>query len=116
MKFTVAVHKTAQSAHVHVAGDLDYGTSDLLIDTVSELPAGQPGLQDLHLDFADLKFCDSAGLSALVRIHRLTSAEGIGLHLDQRPAHLDRILHITGLLDFLTTPAAAQESDESDIG
>ena len=101
---------------VHVAGDLDYGTSDLLIDTVSELPAGQPGLQDLHLDFADLEFCDSAGLSALVRIHRLTSAEGIGLHLDQRPAHLDRILHITGLLDFLTTPAAAQESDESDIG
>lgn len=115
MKFTVAVHKTAQSARVHVAGDLDYGTSDLLIDTVSELPAGQPGLQDLHLDFADLEFCDSAGLSALVRIHRLTSAEGIGLHLE-RPAHLDRILHITGLLDFLTTPAAAQESDESDIG
>lgn len=116
MKFTVAVHKTTRSARVNIAGDLDYGTAGLLVETVSDLPAGQPGLQDLHLDFAGLEFCDSAGLSALVRIHRIASAEGIGLHLDQRPAHLERILHITGLLEFLTTPAAAQEPDESGIG
>lgn len=116
MKFTVVVHKTNQSARVHVAGDLDYGTAGLLVDTVSAVPADQPGLQHLHLDFSELEFCDSAGLSALVRIHRLACAGGIVLHLDHRPTYLDRVLHITGLLDFLTTPAAAQQPDESGIG
>lgn len=116
MKLTLAVHRTAQSARVRVAGDLDYGSSGLLLETVRELLRAPSALQDLHLDFTDLAFCDSAGLSSLVLIHRQTAAAGVHLHLDQRPAQLQRILDVTGLLEFLTAPPAGRQADESDIG
>ncbi|MBV5242231.1 STAS domain-containing protein [Mycolicibacterium sp. PAM1] len=115
MKLTLALHTTGRSTSVRVAGDLDYGTTRLLVDTVSDLLTGGKVPEELHLDFSDLAFCDSAGLSGLVMMHRRTSAAGVRLHLDDRPAQLERILTITGLLDFLTaTPAEA--SDESVIG
>lgn len=116
MKLTLRVHITDQSARIHVAGDLDYGSTGLLLDNVSELLAEPAGWQDLHLDFAELAFCDSAGLSTLVVIHRRVTAAGLRLHLDQRPAQLERILRVTGLLEFLTTRPASLSSDESDIG
>lgn len=116
MKLTLAVHRTAQSARVRVAGDLDYGSSGLLLETVRDLLRAPSALQDLHLDFTDLAFCDSAGLSSLVLIHRQTAAAGVHLHLDQRPAQLQRILDVTGLLEFLTAPPAGRQADESDIG
>lgn len=114
MKLTLSLHTTARSTSVRIAGDLDYGTTRLLVDTVSDLLTGDKIPEDLHLDFSDLAFCDSAGLSGLVMIHRRTCAAGVRLHLDDRPAQLERILTITGLLDFLTT-APAQASDESVI-
>ncbi|WNG87470.1 STAS domain-containing protein [Mycobacterium sp. ITM-2016-00317] len=116
MKLTLAVHRTAQSARIRVAGDLDYGSSGLLLETVHDLLRAPSALQDLHLDFTDLAFCDSAGLSSLVLIHRQTAAAGAHLHLDQRPAQLQRILDVTGLLEFLTAPPAGRQADESDIG
>ncbi|WP_370500140.1 STAS domain-containing protein [Mycolicibacterium sp. jd] len=116
MKLILTVHITGRSARVHVAGDLDYGSTGLLLETVSELLVDPSGWQDLHLDFTDLAFCDSAGLSSLVVIHRRTTAAGIRLHLDHRPAQLERILRVTGLLEFLTTRPASLDSDESDIG
>ncbi|ORB30995.1 STAS domain-containing protein [Mycolicibacterium parafortuitum] len=115
MKLTLAVHNTAHSTRIRVSGDLDYGTTSLLVDTVGELLTERSGLQDLHLDFTELAFCDSAGLSGLVMIHRRTSAAGLRLHLDERPAQLERVLTITGLLDFFTA-AALTADDESDIG
>ncbi|MGP4056742.1 STAS domain-containing protein [Mycobacterium sp. 4D054] len=116
MKLTLTVHTADQAARVRIAGDLDYGSTPLLLDTVSEVLRRASGLTDLHLDFTDLAFCDSAGLSSLVLIYRRTATAGLHLHLDQRPAQLERILDITGLLNFLTTPAAQQEPGESDIG
>ena len=116
MKLTLAVHRTAQSARVRVAGDLDYGSSRLLLETVRDLLRASSPLHDLHLDFTELAFCDSAGLSSLVLIHRQTAAAGVHLHLDERPAQLQRVLDVTGLLEFLTTRPSAQQPDESDIG
>lgn len=114
MKLTLALHTTARSTRVRITGDLDYGSTRLLIDTVSDLLTGDKVPEELHLDFSELAFCDSAGLSGLVVIHRRTCAAGVRLHLDDRPAQLERILTITGLLDFLTA-APARQSDESVI-
>lgn len=116
MKLTLTVHTSDRSARVRVAGDLDFGSTGLLLDTVSDLLNEPSALQDLHLDFTDLAFCDSAGLSGLVLIHRRTTAAGVDLHLDDRPAQLERILDITGLLEFLTTRPAARRPDESGLG
>ncbi|TFV54893.1 anti-sigma factor antagonist [Mycobacterium sp. PS03-16] len=106
MKLTVTTDKTARSAGVHIAGDLDFLSTGEFVDAVCTLVSDQPGLCHLRLDFAALTFCDSAGLSGLIDIHRHAAAAGVQLHLDRRPAHLDRVLDITGILDHLTTPPA----------
>lgn len=78
------------------------------------------------MDCADLAFCDSVGLSGLLLIERRTSGAGIDLHLDNRPTYFERILDITGILEYLTRRSAtaadapsdeAKETrDETDIG
>jgi anti-anti-sigma factor len=95
---------TARSASVRVVGDLDYATTGDFVDAVCELLAQQPTFVNLHLDFSELSYCDSAGLSGLLLIHGRASGAGIRLHLDHRPPFLDRILDITGMLEYLTTP------------
>jgi hypothetical protein len=56
-------------------------------------------------------------LSALLAVHRRTSAAGARLHLDNRPLHLERILQITGVLDHLTaTPAPQADAHDETVG
>lgn len=109
MKFTLTTDPMARSAGVHVAGDLDFQTTGELVDAVCALVSDRPGLAHLRLDFAELTFCDSAGLSGLLDIHRHAAASGVQVHLDRRPAHLDRILDITGILEHLTARPAVDD-------
>ncbi|MGE2735836.1 STAS domain-containing protein [Mycolicibacterium vaccae] len=115
MNLTVTVTSTAPDAHVRVAGDLAYGSTAHLLDTIDRLCDASARLSGLHLDLTDLTFCDSAGLSALLLVRRRAGAAGIPLHLDRRPPHLERILDITGLREYLTT-VAAKSPDETEIG
>lgn len=118
MKLTLKPHVTFSSAHIHVAGDLDYGTAARLVDAVAQLISADSGVQDLHLDFTELAFSDSTGLSALLRIHQEVTRAGVVLHLDNRPPQLERLLEITGLTEHLT-PGPATDSgqpDETEIG
>jgi anti-anti-sigma factor len=113
MKLTLSIHTTAGSARVCVAGDLVYGSTDELVETVSRVLTERPGVPHLYLDFIDLAFCDSAGLSALLLVHRKTSASGTQLHLAHRPPQLDRLLDITGLLDYLTSCPDVESAGET---
>ncbi|UXA17984.1 STAS domain-containing protein [Mycobacterium sp. SMC-4] len=116
---TVTIASAPPATCVHVCGDLAYGSTAILVDAVAALCTPGAGVEQLHLDFTELTFCDSAGLSALLLIHRQTCDAGIPLHLDHRPAHLQRVLEITGLLDHLTTSAVqtpANDPDETEIG
>lgn len=102
-----------RSASMRLTGDLDYESIDELVDTASQLLAEQGDLVDLHLDFSELTFLDSAALSGLLLIHRRTSHSGVELHLDHRPPFLDRVLEVTGLFEHFTTSdsdAAAADS------
>ncbi|MGV0851864.1 STAS domain-containing protein [Mycolicibacterium phlei] len=98
------------TARIHVAGNLEYGHSAALVDAVAAVL--RPGVQAVRLDLTDLAFCDSVGLSALLKVHRLTASAGARLHLDNRPTHLDRVLELTGLLEYLT----AATPEQSEIG
>ena len=97
MNFSVTITKTGRSACVRVTGDLDYETADKVVEAASQLLALQVDLIDLHLDFSGLTFLDSAALSGLLLLHRRTTQSGVRLHLDHRPAFLDRVLQVTGL-------------------
>lgn len=96
---------TVDSLRIEVHGDLDYDSAGLLLTEVTAQLAARPALMDLHLHCARLGTVDSTGLSVLLMIGRRTSAAGVRLHLDARPAKLDRLLRLTGTLDHLTAPA-----------
>jgi anti-anti-sigma factor len=97
MNFSVVITNTGRSACVRVDGDLDYETADDVVEAASQLLAQQSGLVELHLDFTGLTFLDSAALSGLLLLHRRTTQSGVQLHLDHRPAFLDRVLQVTGI-------------------
>jgi anti-anti-sigma factor len=97
MTLCVTITKTRRSAYVQVSGDLDYETADEVVEAATQLLARQVDLTELHLDFSGLTFLDSAALSGLLLLHRRTTQSGVQLHLDHRPAFLDRVLQVTGL-------------------
>lgn len=98
--FTVTVEAGPGSARLHLAGDLDCDTSHQLVPYVDRCLDAHPGLHALQLDCAALRFCDSMGLSALLTVHRRTTARDVRLHLDDPPAFLQRLLRVTGTLQL----------------
>ncbi|MFE1752354.1 STAS domain-containing protein [Streptomyces anandii] len=114
-EFTLAFRHEPATLTVLIGGELDYDTSDDLLDEVSRrLTAGRPSPADVRLDFRELASIDSSGLTALLMIHRRTSALGATLHLDNRPAHLERLLHLTAVLDHLTAPPTGTEVHQAE--
>ncbi|MFF3976956.1 STAS domain-containing protein [Streptomyces sp. NPDC001828] len=101
----LATIDTQDTVRIEITGDLDYQTVDLLLGEVTDQLEARPGLKDLHLHFAEVGSVDSMGLSVLLMVHRRTIAAGTRLHLDDRPPSLNRLLDITGTLDYLTATA-----------
>ncbi|WKE70338.1 STAS domain-containing protein [Streptomyces sp. WP-1] len=109
-EFTVAARREHATLVVRVGGELDYDTSDELVaEVVRHLTAGLPPPAAVRLDFGALTWIDSSGLSALLMIHRRTSALGATLHLDDRPEILERLLRVTNVLDHLTAPVTGAD-------
>jgi anti-anti-sigma factor len=84
MTYALTISTAAGSTSVPIAGDLDYQTTDDLVEVASRLLARQNTMRDLHLDFSELTLLDSAALSGLLMLHRRTSRAGVALHLDDR--------------------------------
>ncbi|WP_329031346.1 STAS domain-containing protein [Streptomyces sp. NBC_01725] len=95
---------------VSIEGDLDYDSSQQLLDEARRQLSRHTGTRHLRLDCSRLVTCDSMGLATLLAVHRVTDAAGVRLHLDGRPASLDRILRLTGTLRHLTDPPAGAGS------
>ncbi len=95
---TITTAPRSASVTVTVTGDLDYETTDDFVEATSRLLARNT-MSELHVDFSELTFLDSAALSGLVLLHRRSSEVGVVLHLDHRPPFLDRVLQVTGLFD-----------------
>ncbi|OBI31071.1 STAS domain-containing protein [Mycobacterium sp. E2238] len=113
MNLFLSVATTERSACVQVSGDLVYETVDAMVDAAGQLLGRHPALANLHLDLSGLAFCDSAGLSALLLVHRHSCQAGVRLHLDHRPRFLDRILDVTGTFEHLVTAPASNASQNA---
>ncbi len=104
---------TETTVRIELRGDLDYDNADVLLEAVTDKLAAHPRLRDLHLGCAGLGSVDSTGLSILLMIRRRTDAAHVCLHLEDRTPALDRLLTITGSMEYLTAlpaDAAARES------
>jgi anti-anti-sigma factor len=85
---------------VHVSGEIEFTTAGELRDraTAAALAAARPRLV---LDLAEVSFCDSSGLSALVSIWKAVRAQDGKLALAQVPERCKLVLKRTGLAGFL---------------
>ena len=91
------ITRTADPPGLAIAGEIDESTYPALLAALQELPDCPP---ELHLDLADVSYCDLAGLRAIVR---LASLDGDGddgavkqVVLHQVPDSLRAVLHIVG--------------------
>ncbi|MET9621817.1 MULTISPECIES: STAS domain-containing protein [unclassified Streptomyces] len=113
-EFALHVVHEPPSLYVRVSGELDYDTGDDLVAAVTGILSddAEP-LDEVRLDFGTLTHIDASGLAALLLVHRRAGARGAALYLDNRPDVLERMLHVTNVLDHLTGPAeTAPGSDE----
>ncbi|MEU0148701.1 STAS domain-containing protein [Streptomyces sp. NPDC006288] len=109
---TVAVEAGPRTVRLRIGGDLDYDTSgELAARAQACLDEQSPDA--LHLDCAELRLCDSMGVSTLLQIHRSTTARGVRLHLDSPPPFLERILAVTGTRHLFETTAADEQPEQA---
>ncbi|MFJ4675422.1 MULTISPECIES: STAS domain-containing protein [unclassified Kitasatospora] len=90
-----------RTATVPVDGELDHESCGELVRAVAGHLAARPRVDVVRLDCGGMSLCDSMGLSALLQIRRDVDAAGRRLLLDHRPAHLERLLRLTGTADYL---------------
>ncbi|MGW8507126.1 STAS domain-containing protein [Streptomyces sp. CLCI03] len=105
--------RTNDTVRIELFGDLDHTTTHRLLDTVTRVLIDHPGLGELRLGCAGITAIDSIGLSTLLMIRRQSDAAGARLYLEDRPLRLERLLDLTGTLDYLTStsggPAVVSE-------
>ncbi|MFF4862620.1 STAS domain-containing protein [Streptomyces sp. NPDC002405] len=115
--FSLSAETRGSVVVVRVGGDLDYLTHGQLLDAVTVVltrrHAARHPVADIRLEFSRLGSVDSSGLSALLQIRRLVDEAGVALHLDERPAVLDRLLDMTGTLELLTCPPENRSPPEN---
>jgi ABC-type transporter Mla MlaB component len=82
---------------VLIAGEIDENSYPGLVSTLDDLVEREG---DVHVNLAELAYCDVAGLRAILRLAGTgRNAEGHGgrsLFLDHVPHHLTTVLHILG--------------------
>ena len=88
-----------------LAGELDYGSGDVLLSAVAQWLEATAEVRELRIDCAALRFCDSWGLSVFLTIHREVTSRGARLSLENRNDSLNRLLARTNTLNHLTGPA-----------
>jgi len=101
--FRIEINRDADRAVIHVAGEIDLSTRDLLGAAATR---SFDVARTVVVDLAQATFLDSAGLSALIRARN--EAERLGCELQIRSAtdSVARVLEVTGLLHWLTASEA----------
>jgi anti-sigma B factor antagonist len=85
-----------------VAGEIDLATVGPLTDTMIEIIKDDRPAH-LVVDFAEVAFLDSSGVSALVAAWNLASASQVGFTVVNCRPNVLRVLEITGMAKALTT-------------
>ncbi|HWU05988.1 MAG TPA: STAS domain-containing protein [Streptomyces sp.] len=101
-------HPADAVAVLTVAGEIDVDSAPALRTRAMELI--RQGSPHLVLDLASVEFCDSSGLNTMISVLRYAKDRHGSLSLAAAPAHLARLLDITGvgaLMPALPTTAEA---------
>ena len=99
---------------IKVGGDLAFTTAGPLRAEVDRLLAEGP--PTLVLDFGDLLFIDSTGLSVIVHAWREGQQGGTAIRLAGTPRFLETILDMTGVTGLLARPPAGARRERPTTG
>jgi anti-sigma B factor antagonist len=92
-----------------LTGELDMETAPVLDERMAAVFAGARP-DRLAVDAADLTFCDSSGIHALLRARETAHRHGAAFVLEHPVGMVRRTLEITGLLHVLATASHAEQS------
>jgi anti-sigma B factor antagonist len=90
---------SADGASVVVRGEVDMATAPQLRDALLELVDG--GASRIVLDCRGLDFLDSSGIGVLIAVRKRLGDDG-SLTLDAPPAHVRKVLELTGVSEHVT--------------
>lgn len=82
-----------------VAGEIDHSSSDVLHSDVLALLDGE--INELVLDFSQVSFCDSSGMSVLIGLQRHLRERDGSLTVAAAPRNVARALRLGGLAQLI---------------
>jgi anti-anti-sigma factor len=89
-------------ARIKFAGELDFATSDLISESITQALAGHADASVLEIDIEDVPLIDSTGLGVLVVSHRQLAERGIRLIVTNPVKIVERVMKVTGVFETLT--------------
>lgn len=100
MAFAIETRIDGSTIVVRVTGELDAATASEVEDAIRQTSADST--ERVVVDFTDLEFIDSSGLSVLVAAHKRLGTVGASLELRGAQPSVARVFAIAGLDKVLT--------------
>ncbi len=114
MSLDIAVDDRPAATVVAIGGELDLNTAPELLQALTRLV--DDGRRHLIVDLSRLTFCDSSGLSVLVRVrNRLDGRAGDVRLASPRPI-VSRVLDVSGLAEVFGTYPSVPEAYAAALG
>ena len=110
----ISVDDRSPAAVVSVAGELDLTTAPELLQALTRLV--DDGRRYLIVDLARLEFCDSSGLSVLVRVKNRLDEVGGEVALAAPTPIVERVLEVSGLAEVFGTYGSVDEAKAARSG
>ena len=95
-EFYVDVSIDGEIATIRVAGEIDAATAPGLDERLRKVET-ETCLSEIDVDFADVAFIDSSGLSVLVAAHKRTRSHDVTFVVTNPSASARRLFAIAGL-------------------
>jgi anti-anti-sigma factor len=94
---TVEVTEHGDTAEITVAGELTDAARRPLVRAMTDLMLNGRPLRRVVVDVCDVPFINSAGIAALVQLHKMGHPRGIEVALAVRSSAVTRPLQLSGL-------------------
>lgn len=106
--FSVQVVQKAEGVIFVLRGELDFHSVVQIHEAGQRELARESG--PVVLNCADLSFCDSAGINAMVRLHQQLAGQGRALQLAGLSEVMVRLFSVTGLDQLFAVHADAKDA------
>ncbi|MEU6814368.1 STAS domain-containing protein [Streptomyces sp. NPDC046860] len=108
--FSVDVRQHAPGVLFVLCGELDFDSVVQLHEAADDELGRPEATLPVVVDCAALTFCDSSGISGLLRLYQRLSARGRTLRLAAVPASVSRLFTLTGLDQLFSVHLDAAEA------